>query len=102
MAVEKYFPLEKSAENKHYTRLARRSRANLYVAERRLSEALKLYKELADVEDAEADLQLSGIAGEAVVYHRFLQNEQDRQVLEWLDQWVANMSAAFGAPAANG
>ena len=30
------------AENRHYTRLARRGRANLYVAERRLSEALTL------------------------------------------------------------
>jgi len=53
-----------------------------------LPEALKLYERLANVEDAETDLQLSGIAGEAVVYHRFMQNEQDRQVLEWLDQQV--------------
>ncbi len=87
-AVEKYFPPEKSAENRRYARLARRGRANLYVSERRLPEALKLYGQLANVEDAEVDLQLSGIAGEAVVYHRFLQNEQDRQVLEWLDNEV--------------
>jgi eukaryotic-like serine/threonine-protein kinase len=88
LAVEKYFPLEKSAENRRYARLARRGRANLYVSERRLPEALKLYEQLANVEDAETDLQLSGIAGEAVVYHRFMQNEPDRQVLEWLDQQV--------------
>ena len=50
--------------------------------------SVKLYEQLANVEDAETDLQLSGIAGEAVVYHRYLQNEQDRQVLEWLDQQV--------------
>jgi serine/threonine-protein kinase len=87
-AVETYFPPEKSAENRRYARLAQRGRANLYVAERRLPEALKLYTKLANVEDAEADIQLSGIAGEAVVYHRFMQNEQDRQVLEWLDQQV--------------
>ena len=87
-AVEQYFPKENGTENLHYTRLARRGRANLYVAERRLSEALKLYDELANVEDLEADLQLSGIAGQAVVYHRFMQNEQDRQILEWLDQQV--------------
>jgi serine/threonine protein kinase len=88
LAVEGYYPPEKSAENRRYTRLARRGRANLYVSERRLPEALKLYGQLANVEDAEVDLQLSGIAGEAVVYHRFLQNEQDRQVLEWLDNEV--------------
>jgi serine/threonine-protein kinase len=93
LAVEKYFPPDKSAENRHYARLARRGRANLYVAERRLPEALKLYEQLANVEDAEADLQLSGIAGEAVVYHRFMQNEQDRQVLEWLDRQVSDRLA---------
>src|SRR5438093_8263322 len=86
LAVEKYFPPDKGAENKHYARLARRGRANWYVAERRLPDALKLYADLANVEDAEVDLQLSGLAGEAVVYHRFLQNEQDRQTEEWLDQ----------------
>ena len=58
------------------------------MSERRLPEALKLYEQLANVEDAETDLQLSGIAGEAVVYHRYMQNEQDRQVLEWLDNEV--------------
>ena len=88
LAVEKYFPPDKSAENRRHMRLARRGRANLYVAERRLPEALKLYEQLANVEDTETDLQLSGIAGEAVVYHRFMQNEQDRQVLEWLDNEV--------------
>ncbi|HEY2416101.1 MAG TPA: serine/threonine-protein kinase [Pirellulaceae bacterium] len=88
LAVERYFPADKSAENRRYTRLSRRGRANLCVAERRLPEALKLYEQLANVEDAETDLQLSGIAGEAVVYHRFMQNEQDRQILEWLDQQV--------------
>src|SRR5205823_8248952 len=84
LAVERYFPPEKSAENKHYSRLARRGRANWYVAERRLQDALKLYADLASVEDA--DLELSGLAGEAVVYHRFLQNEQNSQTQEWLDQ----------------
>jgi hypothetical protein len=88
LAVEKYFPLKESAENRHYTRLARRGRANLYIAERRLPDALKLYDELANVEDAESDLQLSGIAGQAVVYHRFLQTEPDRDAVEWLDQQV--------------
>jgi len=88
LAVAKYFPSEKSAENRRYARLASRGRANLYVSERRLPEALKLYEQLTNVEDAEADLQLSGLAGEAVVYYRFMQNEQDRQILEWLDQQV--------------
>jgi serine/threonine-protein kinase len=87
-AVESFFLPEKSAENRHYARLAKRGRANLYVAERRLAEALKLYEQLANVEDSETDLQLSGIAGEAVVYHRYLQAEPDRQIQDLLDQQV--------------
>jgi tRNA A-37 threonylcarbamoyl transferase component Bud32 len=88
LAVEAYFPPENSAENRHYARLARRGRANLYVAERHLSDALKLFQQLASLPDEEADLQLSGIAGEAVVYHRFMETEHDRQVLEELDLQV--------------
>jgi len=87
-AVETFFPVGKSAENRRYALLAKRGRANLYVSERRLPEALKLYGQLANVEDTEADVRLSGIAGEAVVYYRFMQNEQDRQVLDWLDDQV--------------
>jgi serine/threonine-protein kinase len=87
-AVEEYFPPEKSNENLYYTRLARRGRARLYVAEGRLSEALKLYAQLANVPDSEADLQLSGIAGEAVVYHLYMQTEQDPNFLNSLDEQV--------------
>jgi serine/threonine-protein kinase len=88
LAVEQFFPPEKGAENRHYARLARRGRANLYVADRRLSEALKLYEQLANVEPSETDLRLSGLAGEAVCYHRFMENEQDRSVLEFLNDQV--------------
>ena len=48
LAVKQYFPPEKGAENRHYSRLAQRGRANLYVAERRLPDALKLYEQLAN------------------------------------------------------
>src|SRR5262245_15583192 len=88
LAVEQFFPPEKGAENRHYARLARRGRANLYVAERRLSDALKLYEQLANVEPSETDLRLSGLAGEAVCYHRFMESEQDRSVLEFLNDQV--------------
>ena len=87
-AVEQHFPPQKGAENTHYARLARRGRANLYVAERRLSDALKLYEQLANVEPSETDLRLSGLAGEAVCYHRFMEKEEDGQVLEWLNDQV--------------
>jgi serine/threonine-protein kinase len=88
LAVEKYFPPDESAENLYYARLARRGRANLYVADRRLAEALKLYEQLANITDPEPDLQLSGLAGEAVVYHRFLQAERNQHIIDWLDQQV--------------
>jgi len=94
-AVAQYFPPEKSAENLHYSLLARRGLANLYVANRQLSEALKLYAELADLDEAEADLQLAGVAGEAVVYHRFMENEHDRRVLDELNQQVIERLPLF-------
>jgi len=91
-AVPVYFPRvvngERNAVNLHYSRLAMRGLAKFYVSNHRLSEALKLYSELANVEDAEADLKLSGVAGEAIVYHRFMQNEHDREVADWLDEQV--------------
>jgi serine/threonine-protein kinase len=91
-AVEEYFPPvvngKRVAENQRYARLAKRGLANFCVSNQRLSEALKLYEQLANVEDAETDLQLSGIAGEAVVYHRHMQTEQDRDVLKGLDDLV--------------
>ena len=90
--MEHYYPPvangKRSAENTRYARLATRGLANLYVSNHRLPEALKLYESLAKVQDAETDIQLSGIAGEAVVYHRHMQNEQDRDVLRWLDDQV--------------
>ena len=84
LAVKEYFPPEKSAENLLYSRLAKRGRANLYVADKRFSDALKLYEQLANLTD-EADLRLSGIAGEAVVYHRLMQTEKDPQVHDALE-----------------
>jgi len=83
-AVEEYFPPEKSAENLLYSRLAKRGRANLYVADKRFGDALKLYENLASLTD-EPDLQLSGLAGEAVVYHHLMQAEKDPQARDALE-----------------
>lgn len=83
-AVWEYFPPEKSAENLLYSRLAKRGLANFYVADKRFSDALKLYEQLANL-TAEADLELSGVAGEAVVYHRLMQTEKDPQVHDTLE-----------------
>jgi len=66
--------------------LARRGRANFYVSNNRLFKALELYSQLEKSSDT--DLHLSGLAGEAIVYHRFMQNEQDRQASDWFYQQV--------------
>jgi eukaryotic-like serine/threonine-protein kinase len=99
-AVEDYFPPvvngKRVAENLRYARLARRGRANFYVSNHRLADALKLYEQLANVEDAETDVHLSGLAGEAAVYHRHMQTEQDRDVLKWLDDQVVERLASLG------
>src|SRR5262249_24337492 len=88
LAVKEYFPPEKGPENLLYSRLANRGLANHYVADRRYSDALSLYEKLASLPDSEADLQLSGIAGEAVVYHHLLQTEKDPQAREVLESEV--------------
>jgi serine/threonine-protein kinase len=88
LAVERYFPPEKSAENLYYAHLARRGRANLYVADQRFGDALKLYGQLAELTDADENLKLSGIAGEAVTYHRLMRDQTDRVILEELDRLV--------------
>jgi hypothetical protein len=87
-AVERYFPADESSENLYYSRLASRGLANFYVSSQRYAEALKLYSKLAALDDPETDLQLSGLAGEAVVFHRFMQTEKDQHIVDWLDQQV--------------
>lgn len=91
-AVWEYFPPEvdgkRIAEHLRYAWLAKRGLANHYVSDQRLSEALKLYDELAKVEDTELDIQLSGLAGQAVVFHRFLQQEAFQPVSDLLDQQI--------------
>lgn len=91
-AVWEYFPPEvdgkRIAENLRYARLAKRGLANYYVSDQRLPEALKLYDELAKVEDTELDIQLSGLAGQAIVLHRFLQQEAYQPVSDLLDQQI--------------
>src|SRR5262245_9671009 len=90
-AVEEYFPAEVNGKhnpvNQRFGQLAKRGRANFYLSNNRLSQALKLYSLL--VNSSDADLQLSGLAGEAVVYHRFMQSEEDRQLLYELYQQVS-------------
>jgi len=88
LAVERYFPPAESAENRRYGRMAKRRLANLYFSQDRLKEAAKLYEQLENVEDTEIDFQLSGMAGQVVVYHRHLQSERDPQALEWLEKQI--------------
>jgi serine/threonine protein kinase len=88
LAVERYFPPAESAENRQYSRLAKRGLANLYLKQERLRQAAKLYEQLENVEDTEPDFQLAGMAGLVLVYHRHLQTERDPEVLEWLDQQI--------------
>jgi eukaryotic-like serine/threonine-protein kinase len=83
LAVSRFHPPQKSADNLRYSRLATKALAAEYLASNRLNEALANYLELAaidlDVEPAERSLQLTGVAGCAVVYDR-LGEENGRTV----------------------
>jgi tRNA A-37 threonylcarbamoyl transferase component Bud32 len=74
LAVSRFHPPQKSADNLRYSRLATKALAAEYLASNRLIEARRSYLELAaidlDVEPAERGLKFAGIAGCAVVYDR--------------------------------
>lgn len=87
-AVAEYFPPEQSAANRRYARLAQRELGNFYLSNRRLEDALKLYDELENVEDAEVNFKLSGTAGVAVVQNRLKETEGDAKRAESREQEV--------------
>ena len=69
LAIARYFPPDQGAENQRYAWLANKGLANLYLEQDRLEEARKLFDDLSTLSE-EPVLQLSGIAGCAVVYDR--------------------------------
>lgn len=87
-AVEEYFPAEQNAANRRYARLAKRELANFSLSNQRLPDALALYDELENVEDAEVNFKLTGTAGVAVVQHRLKQSESDMARAEQREQEV--------------
>jgi serine/threonine-protein kinase len=93
-AVSEYFPPEingkRHAENTRYSRLATKGLAGYYLSHRRFDDALALYQQLENVEDAEIDFKLAGIAGQALVY--------DRMKLIELDLLAADQEAAEEQP----
>jgi serine/threonine-protein kinase len=76
-AVAEYFPPDQGAENRRYAWLAQKGLAVLYLQDDRLEDAGRLYEELAALEE-EPVLQLSGIAGCAVVYDRLADEGEDK------------------------
>jgi serine/threonine-protein kinase len=80
-AVAGNFPPSASAENMRYSRLALKGLARYYLDNGRYSEALPLYKELADAGDTEREFKLIGLIGQAVVYDKL---KDDKMVHETL------------------
>ena len=80
-AVGEYFPPSESAENLRYSRLAMKGLARYYVEHERWSEALGLYRQLAEVESTEREFKLIGLIGQAVVYDKL---KDDKMVHETL------------------
>ena len=72
-AVIENFPIEAaSAENlnktKLYHRLAQSRLGEVYLAQRKLSQALEIYESLASYQDISDHFRITGIAGKAIVY----------------------------------
>ena len=67
-AVGEYFPPDESATNLRYSRLAKKGLAAYYLETRQHDEALRLYRELANVEETEGQFRTQGLAGEALAY----------------------------------
>jgi tetratricopeptide (TPR) repeat protein len=80
-AVDQYFPSTESAENLRHSRLAMKGLARYYVDNRRYSEALDLYKQLAAVGPTDREFQLIGLIGQAVVLDKLGEDEQVREIL---------------------
>jgi serine/threonine-protein kinase len=75
-AVLEYFPADNgNADHVRYGRLARVKLGAFYLGQDRLDQALKAYHELAMAEESADEFRLTGLAGEAVIYHR--RNEVD-------------------------
>ena len=69
-AIAEYFPPERNAEHLRHSRLAMKGLAAYYLNNNRLSEALPLYVQLAEVESTEREFQLIGLVGQAIIYDR--------------------------------
>ena len=66
-SVAEYFPPEDNERNLHYSRRAKQRLAWLCYENEDLDKAYRLYTELADLGPAEAEFQLTGQAGQAIV-----------------------------------
>lgn len=66
-SVARHFPPEENEKNMHYSRRAKQRLAWLYYENDELDKAYRLYTELADLGPAEAEFQLIGQAGQAIV-----------------------------------
>jgi hypothetical protein len=96
LAVAEYFPPENNAENLRYARLATKGLAAQYLSANRYQEALPLYRSLANVEQSEADFQLAGIAGQAVIYDQLGDDQRATEYLAQLSHARPNLQARIG------
>ena len=80
-AVWEHFPPSENPNNLFHSRLAKRNLAAWYLKDGQLERALALYNELANEEPEEKEFIASGLAGEAIVYHRLNRPDEVRQRL---------------------
>jgi serine/threonine-protein kinase len=80
LAVAEYFPPSKP-ENVRYARLAQQRLGRYYLSRDQLDKALVCYYELTLAQESEVAFRMTGMAGQAVIYHRLGNMDEVRKRL---------------------
>ncbi|MFN0020780.1 MAG: serine/threonine-protein kinase [Pirellulaceae bacterium] len=80
-AVAGYYPPSSGPVNQLWSRRAARRLGEYYLEDDQLEKALRVFQELAGVEETAQEFQVAGLTGEAVVYDRRNQPEEVRKRL---------------------
>jgi serine/threonine-protein kinase len=82
LAVAEHFPPDISKpENVRYARLAQQRLGRYYLSRDQLDKALASFYELTLAQESEVAFRMTGMAGQAVVYHRLGKKDEVRKLL---------------------
>ncbi len=95
MSLNRYFPAEKSEQNRYYAYRAKQRLAELYLNGGDLDQAMRLYTELATAAQAELRFRAFGLVGQITVHRRRDETELAREKEKQLGEIMKNESPQF-------